>query len=485
MDCELLARYRVDHDGRVFEKLVAKYRPLVCATARRILHEPHDVDDAVQETFIRLSTKADTIHGSLPGWLVATARSVSVDLIRAAAAERRRRGVSQQVTGARDPLNHPLAQQQLREQFEAAIEHLDGPDRELLHRRFFGGEPLRQIAGDAGVQVSAVSRRISRAVGHLQTVLQEMDCRVPVDLLRDPALTSSESGPDTLRFAADWRGAAGLAQRETTACAPGWSRPIRVGVFVGYLTSRVISPQGYRLRIEAQTKMTTLMVEPAFELVGVVEPDTSQLGSVERTLREHEITAGLVNGTDLDELCSLDVLFLGPNFGMANGVLETLLKAVESGVGLLNEWWVSFSHSTLTTDSLRVRSILARPPVHQWHTVQWHDQPMPATVLREHPAIPSLCVGQRLTFNTCGPAYLPADGAEILAVKDYHVRPEEHGQPHVGALPMPGIVVGHIGKGRVLATNFSQMGYITGNPAIRHRFVPDALQWLAAPRRDA
>lgn len=484
MPCELFERYQRDGDARSFALLVERYQPLVYSVVRRILNNQADIEDAVQETFVRLTEHAGTIHGSVTGWLSVTARSISIDVVRRDIRTRQRDSTAQHLADARDPLNNPAAQTELRKQLEAAIAQLDGPNQQLLFDRFFDRAPLRKIAVEQGVNVSVISRRVSRALADLTSALQDMGCQTPTDLLmHDPSLAVPRQ-KDPLRFATDWRAMDKHACLSNACLAPGWQRPIRVGVFVGYVTSRVVSSRGYRLGIEAQVRMTTLMVDPAYELIGIVEPDTSHLGPIERTLREYELTAGLIDGNDLDALRALDVIFLGPNFGMVESVLETVLRAVESGVGLMNEWWISFDHVTVMRNSAQVRSILAKPPVHKWHTERWHDQPMAATVIRQHPATPSLCAGQRIMFNSCGPAYFPVDDAEVLAVKDYRVKPHEHGQPNVGELPMPGIVVGHIGAGRALVTNFAQMRYMRENLTIRDRFMPDALQWLAEPNRE-
>ena len=51
----LLANYAMRRDAEAFAQLVTRYQRLIFATCRRVLHEPQDVDDAVQETFLRLA----------------------------------------------------------------------------------------------------------------------------------------------------------------------------------------------------------------------------------------------------------------------------------------------------------------------------------------------------------------------------------------------------------------------------------------------
>ena len=91
MSDELFERYRADRDRRSYERLVESHRPLVSSVCRRLLRDPNDVDDVVQETFLKLAEHIDSINASMSGWLTATARAASVNLIRREIRERNRR----------------------------------------------------------------------------------------------------------------------------------------------------------------------------------------------------------------------------------------------------------------------------------------------------------------------------------------------------------------------------------------------------------
>ncbi len=79
-DGELLERFRARGDGPAFEVLVARHGPMVLATARGVLRDPGDAEDAFQATFLILARRAGSIRGgdALGGWLHRVAHRVAV-----------------------------------------------------------------------------------------------------------------------------------------------------------------------------------------------------------------------------------------------------------------------------------------------------------------------------------------------------------------------------------------------------------------------
>src|SRR5438270_273902 len=70
-DGQLLECFVTWRDEAAFENLLSRHGPMVLATCRRLLHDPHDVEDAFQATFLVLCRKAGAIgrRDSLGGWL--------------------------------------------------------------------------------------------------------------------------------------------------------------------------------------------------------------------------------------------------------------------------------------------------------------------------------------------------------------------------------------------------------------------------------
>src|SRR4051794_37755722 len=91
---ERLERFKTLPSGageREWDRVVEAYRPLVVSVCRRYLRDPNDVQDAVQQTFLKFAEHAGKVESSLVAWLASAAQSSSVDLIRSCVRERRRR----------------------------------------------------------------------------------------------------------------------------------------------------------------------------------------------------------------------------------------------------------------------------------------------------------------------------------------------------------------------------------------------------------
>src|SRR5688572_29934343 len=76
---------------RFDERLVEAHRPMVSSVCRRWLRDPNDVEDVVQETFLKLAGHIDSVNGCVPAWLAATAQAGTANFIRREIRERNRR----------------------------------------------------------------------------------------------------------------------------------------------------------------------------------------------------------------------------------------------------------------------------------------------------------------------------------------------------------------------------------------------------------
>jgi RNA polymerase sigma factor (sigma-70 family) len=81
-DGQLLARFRDRRDEAAFVELLQRHGPLVLGVCQRLLHDPHDTEDAFQATFLLLLRKAHAIvkQGSVASWLHGVAHRVAVRL---------------------------------------------------------------------------------------------------------------------------------------------------------------------------------------------------------------------------------------------------------------------------------------------------------------------------------------------------------------------------------------------------------------------
>ncbi len=78
-DGQLLERYLTRRDEDAFEALVDLHGPMVLGLCRRMLHDPRDIEDAFQATFLVLVRKAPAIRDRnlLSNWLYGVAYRVA------------------------------------------------------------------------------------------------------------------------------------------------------------------------------------------------------------------------------------------------------------------------------------------------------------------------------------------------------------------------------------------------------------------------
>jgi|GEM_PF-2702112 len=173
-DRQALSQYAQDRDADAFRHLVLAYKDMVYAVCMRRLHNSADVEDAVQETFIKLARRAGDIRQSVGGWLCAVANTTSLDMIKAGAARRTHEGRAAEVMGKAEsaPID-TAAWQEVSRELDDALAGLSVQDRELVIQYFFLGRTQSQVAEELGLVQSTVKRRIDRIVSDLRQVLAD------------------------------------------------------------------------------------------------------------------------------------------------------------------------------------------------------------------------------------------------------------------------------------------------------------------------
>jgi RNA polymerase sigma factor (sigma-70 family) len=161
----------------MFERLVEAHRPMVASVGRRCLRDPNDVEDVVQETFLKLAKDIDSLNGSIPAWLASTAQAGSVNLIRREVCDRNRRWGLAQIAPHQQQGTHEAIRMRLHD----AMLAMDPPARELLSACFGRKTPLGVLATQRKLSVPTVSRRVAQAVGQLTQVLRDMGVRAADD----------------------------------------------------------------------------------------------------------------------------------------------------------------------------------------------------------------------------------------------------------------------------------------------------------------
>ena len=258
-------------------------------------------------------------------------------------------------------------------------------------------------------------------------------------------------------------------------------RPLRVGVLIGHLSTTTANPEGTHLPIERQVDFLQSLLDPRYELIALVEPETFDQPVVERTIREYAVYGGLVDATDRDALRTLDAIVVGWNFAVLPRVLRAIDEAVREGVGLYNHAQTAVWFPSPASPLVR-NLLLADTYYGTYHTPGGHGLPMPATVVNAHPSFPALRPGMTLDVWGCGPLYEPMPGATIVMQKGQPVCPEpgrDFGDPLAGPSCMPAVVAGCHGRGRVVAVNLCNvqpLQSLCGSPS---HYLEGILNWIA------
>lgn len=180
--------------------------------ARRLVRDPNEADDVVQETFVA-AMRSPPREGSLRAWLARVARNVVLERGRSESARaRRERSVARRegFDGGNDTLERAEAHQRL----VVAVIALDEPWRETLLLHFFERMPAAAIAARMRTPESTVATRITRGVELLRQRFQREDGS-------NWALALAPLVPELAEALARSIGAAGAAKVSASVVANG------------------------------------------------------------------------------------------------------------------------------------------------------------------------------------------------------------------------------------------------------------------------
>ncbi len=161
-------------DRRAFEAFYDRYATLAFPLIRRILGQPAEAEDVLQEVFWQAWQEAagyDARRGSPEAWLLVRARSRAIDRVRA----NRRRGeifVSSggdvsDVAPAGAQAN-PGREAEDRVAARSALALLPGPQRQVIELAYFGGYTQEEIARRLGEPLGTVKTRMRAGLESLR-----------------------------------------------------------------------------------------------------------------------------------------------------------------------------------------------------------------------------------------------------------------------------------------------------------------------------
>ena len=170
-DIQLMALI-VERDEHALAALFARRAPMVLALAIRILGEIPPAEDVVQETFLRVWTRAhtfDSAKGKVISWVWGIAHNLSIDFVR-------RHPRADLLVGNPSPLqdtDEAAFDALRRSQVRSAIAELPEEQREVIEMSYFRGLTRREIAEATGKPLGTVNTRARLGLQKLRTALKE------------------------------------------------------------------------------------------------------------------------------------------------------------------------------------------------------------------------------------------------------------------------------------------------------------------------
>ena len=167
---QLLARFLGDRDEVAFEAIVSRHGPMVLGVCRRLLDDPHDVEDAFQATFLVLVRRARSLRDRdlLANWLYGVALRIATRCRRDRTRRRMKEGIEvQDVAAPTDDTDLG----ELRSVIDVEVARLPGRFRAPIVLCYFEGLTHDQAAERLGCPVGTVRSRMAKARELLRTRL--------------------------------------------------------------------------------------------------------------------------------------------------------------------------------------------------------------------------------------------------------------------------------------------------------------------------
>ena len=181
-DDEALAKHRrliarlAAGEGEALQVLYLEFSPLVHGIARRILEDPEDARETVQDTFIKVWRQAPNYRpdrGEVVAWLVFIARHAAIDRVRQGA----RRRLLHEALQRNLPDNSDSTTNSFDER-ESLVHHLgqlSTAQRKALELAFFSGCTQSEIATAMQTPVGNVKNHLRRGLSKLKQIVTRHD----------------------------------------------------------------------------------------------------------------------------------------------------------------------------------------------------------------------------------------------------------------------------------------------------------------------
>ena len=166
-------------DAEAFDELYTRWSPMLYGLLCKILEDPREAEDALQEGFLHIWRKAgsyDARRSSPTTWAYMIFRNKAIDRLRA----RERRGKGMERIAEEEPTMAPpvtdpgedAENQERREAVKEALESIPADQREAVSLAFFSGLTQTEIAEKLGAPLGTIKARIRRGLLRLGDALK-------------------------------------------------------------------------------------------------------------------------------------------------------------------------------------------------------------------------------------------------------------------------------------------------------------------------
>jgi RNA polymerase sigma-70 factor, ECF subfamily len=138
-----------------------------------LLRDKTDAEDLVQETFLKIwrtGSAFDPVRGPLDAWILLSARSLAIDLLRRRSVEARKLFSQPRVSEVSDEAG-PERRAEVIDLFQRASEamaHLPQRQRSVLELRYLGQRSTKEVAELLGIPRGTVKSRAHAGIAVLQ-----------------------------------------------------------------------------------------------------------------------------------------------------------------------------------------------------------------------------------------------------------------------------------------------------------------------------
>lgn len=165
-------------DGDALSALYDRHALMVHRIANRLIEDDRTVQEVVQDVFTRLWTTSARYpsYGSFDQWLCAITRRIAIDHLR-----REKRHADVPLPNIEIHGDRPIAYEAtelavdrrlLKEELLHAIANLHEDQRVILHRAYFQGYTLTEIATSLQVPIGTVKTRLHQGLKNLRAIME-------------------------------------------------------------------------------------------------------------------------------------------------------------------------------------------------------------------------------------------------------------------------------------------------------------------------